>query len=166
MKRAVAALLLCLMALVVPGAASAHTMSLAAAVSLSGNEWSVRALDVYGAPLEGATVSGVPVLAGGKAGKALTFTEGPAGTYKASVPGAGDYALRIEVRMATELFRVEVPVKGGQGFAEKLLPMQPVEEQPGFNWGPVLYGAAVIVLATGTAYALLRRRQTDDDEEE
>ncbi len=166
MKRAVAALLLILMALVVPAAASAHTMSLVAAVSLSGNEWSVRALDVYGAPLEGAAVTGVPVLTGGKTGKAVKFAERPAGTYKATVSGSGDYALRIEVRMATELFRVEVPVKGGQGFAEKLLPMQAIEEQPGFNWGPVLYGAAVIVLATGTAYAFLRRRQTEANEEE
>jgi hypothetical protein len=166
MKRLAALLLLLVLALVPTGAAQAHMLSLAAAVSVSDGELTLRPLDVYGVALEGARVTAAPLLQGGNLGTALTLAEGPAGSYRTAVPAPGGGAVRLEVHFAEELYRVDVQVAAGESFAERLLPMQAIEPEPGFQWGPVLYGAAAVVLVTGTVYAMMRRRQAENEEEE
>jgi hypothetical protein len=147
--------------------ARAHMTSIIAAPSLKGNELTVRALDVYGAPVPKAEVTAFVELAGGGKVKAVKLTEGPEGTYRANLnlPGTGLYLVKLELTYATELFRAQFRAEAGKGMGETLLPMQPIDPTR-FSWGPIFYGAAVVVLVTATAVAVVRRRRGGDDEEE
>jgi hypothetical protein len=162
-------LLCCLIALVVCGAlpAYAHTLSLVAAVSAQGNTLSVRLLDPYGAPLTGGTAVAFTVLPGAIGSKPFPLAEGPAGTYQGTVtPPGGTYELKVEATLGPDMFRLVLPNRqAGQDSAEQLVPMQPVEPQQGYDWGPVLYLGAVVVLVTATAVAMLRKRPVDDGAE-
>jgi hypothetical protein len=170
MKRIIA--VLCLMLGMAYGAAtvSAHAISLIAAVSMQGNQMTVRLLDPYGAKLEGGSVTGTAALTGGESGKAFPLAEGPAGTYQGNVtpapPAGKTFDVEIQAQLGPDLFRAVLPSRvAGEDSPELLLPMMPVEPQQGFNWGPVLYLAAVVVLLTATAVAVLRRRAAGDEAE-
>jgi hypothetical protein len=162
-------LLCCLLiaALVCALSANAHTLSLVAAVSNKGDLLSVRLLDPYGAAIQGGTVVAFSALPGGKSSKPVPLAEGPAGTYQGAVaPPADKYAITVEATLGPDLFRLTLPDRqAGQDSAEALKAMQPVELQPGFDWTPILYLGAVVVLVTATAAAMLRKRPVADDAE-
>lgn len=147
--------------------ANAHTLSLVAAVSSKGNEVSVRLLDPYGAAVPGGTTVAYTALPGGESNKPVPLAEGPAGTYQGAVtPPGGTYDLTVEATLGPDLFRLTAPNRqAGQDSGEVLMAMQPVEIQQGYDWTPILYLAAVVVLATATAVAMLRKRPVADDAE-
>lgn len=163
MKKLCLALLLVFIA---AATAMAHELSLIAVVSLDHNQLQVRALDPYGAALEGATVTATPLTPGGKDGRPVALAEGPAGTYREELPLTGEQEVRVDVVIAGDLFRVLLKTRTGESLAEQQLPMMAIDEEPHFSWGPYLYGAAVIILLTATGVALLRRRQAAEEEDE
>lgn len=156
MKRLIAAWMLLVAILASAGIASAHASSVVAAVSNQANEITVRVLDVYQAAVPGAKVT----VAIGKSGKPVTLTEGPAGTYrgKLSLP-TDDVEAQLVVLVGPDQFQGPVRLNGAKNSAEGLVPLVPIEPKQ-FSWGPILYGAAVVVLATATAFALMKKKQS------
>ena len=150
------------------GVAQAHNLSTAAAFSLSGNELTVRVMDVYGAAVEGAKASAATAPPDGKQGKAVPLTEVAPGTYRGTLtpPGTDRYDIYVEFTVLNELFRGSLRVKAGEEMAETMVAMVPIDPPLKHSaWGPVLYGAAALVLAVATVVAIRRQRSGEDEEE-
>ncbi|HWI61417.1 MAG TPA: hypothetical protein VNT75_06255 [Symbiobacteriaceae bacterium] len=157
---------ICLLALTTT--ASAHNLSTAAAFSLSGNELTVRVMDVYGAAVEGAKSSAATAPPDGRQGKAVALSEVAPGTYRGTLtpPGTDRYDIYVEFTVLNELFRGSLRVKAGEDLAETMVAMVPVDPPLKHSvWGPVLYGAAAVVLVVATVIAIRRQRSGEDEEE-
>lgn len=147
--------------------ARAHTVSLSLVIGLQENQASIRLLDPYQVPAEGAAVEVAAVGPGRKASPPGKLAEGPAGVYRGEVtpPGAEAYELHVLATLGPDKFEVTLPVQPGEQIAERQVAMVPIEPEPGFPWGPVIYGTALVVLAGGTVTALLRKRRITDEGE-
>lgn len=166
MQRLASVLLAVLLALSVAGIVAAHSFNIMAAVSVSGNEVTVRVLDVYGASVPGGTATLALAPQGGKAGPARPLTEGKPGVYSATLDGVnpGEYAATVEVTLGADLFRARLLVPVGSSMPETAVEMVGIDKTP--HWtGSVLYGAAVVLVIAATAVAFFRRRQPVDEEE-
>jgi hypothetical protein len=167
MRRLFASLLLCGMLSFLPALpAGAHSLSLVAAVSLSEAELTVRVMDAYRSPSEGARVVVVTTAEGDRPGSPIRLIETAPGTYTGQLrlTEGATHEVVIDVTLYDELYRAFTQVHGGESFGERLIGMMAIEEQR-FPWGWVLYGMAAIVLATATAVALLKRRVTGEEDE-
>lgn len=160
-------------ALLMSGAlARAHSAALVASVSTHGNEVTVRALDVYGAPVPGLAARAIPAIPGGKQGRPVALKEGPPGSYSGVVepPGSGVYRLTVELTLGAgklaELFRAELNVQAGENSPEQLVPMAAIDAAPGISWGTVVYVGAAVLLVLATGYAWLRQRMAGPEAEE
>jgi hypothetical protein len=146
---------------------SAHTISVTGAWSLKGNQLTVKIADPYGAPVEGGTVTAALGAPGAKPGKAVAFKEMEPGIYSGiiSPPDTGEYDTVVEITVVGQLFRGSLRMKAGTDMAETLVPMLPIDPPQGFGWGPVLYGAAAIVLIVATVIAIMKRPHGEETEE-
>ncbi|HYG59405.1 MAG TPA: hypothetical protein VD902_15190 [Symbiobacteriaceae bacterium] len=167
MERIWTGVLVALVGLLAATAALAHSFAIVSAVSVSGSEVTVRVMDVYGAAVEGGTASLALAPPGGKPGKAVPLTEGPPGTYRGTLTGVnpGDYDAVVDITVLGDLFRGRLRVELGSSMAETAVEMVGIDATPHFSWGPVLYGAAVVLLIAATAVAMVRRRQAVDEGE-
>jgi hypothetical protein len=148
-------------------AAGAHNLSTTAAFSLSGDELTVRFIDVYGAAVEGGKAT-ASAAAPGKKGAPAPLTEVQPGTYRGTVaaPASGEYDILVEITVFKELFRGSIRVLAGDDMAETLVPMVPIDPPLAHSiWGPVLYGAAALVLIVATVVALRKSRGGEEVEE-
>lgn len=168
MRRCLRALLLLLMVLpLIAQPVAAHNATLVAGVAVRGHEVTIRLLDVYGSAVPGADVTvslGVPDKRPGRATKA---PETLSARYAVTVaPPAGQvYEITVAATVAGELFRAAIRAREGEDQSELLLPMDAVEQSGWLGWENVAYIAAVVVLATATAVALLRKRAVSRGEE-
>lgn len=167
MKRLLSVVLSLLLLLGLAPVAGAHNLSTTAAFSLSGNELTVRLMDVYGAAVEGGQAT-ASAAAPGKKGQPAPLTEIQPGTYRGVIvaPGTGEYDILVEITVFDELFRGSIRVLAGDDLAETLVPMVPIDPPLAHSiWGPVLYGAAALVLIAATVVALRRQRGGEEVEE-
>jgi hypothetical protein len=164
-KRLVPVLLTLLLILSIAPSVGAHNLSATAAFSLTGDELTVRVMDVYGAAVEGAKAT-VAASAPGKKGQPAPLTEIQPGTYRGTIsaPGTAEYDLLVEITVFEELFRGGIRVAAGESLAETLVPMVPIDPPLKHSfWGPVLYGAAALVLLVATVVALRRQRGAEEE---
>lgn len=156
-----------LLALCLAPVAGAHNLSTTAAFSLAGDELTVRVMDVYGAAVEGGKAT-VAVAPPGKKGTAVPLAEGQPGTYRGRIaaPGTAEYDLLVEITVFEELFRGSIRVAAGTDLEETLVPMVPIDPPLKHSpWGPMLFGAAALVLVVATVVALRRQRGGAEVEE-
>lgn len=146
--------------------AEAHGLSLIAAVSLAEAELTVRVMDAYRSPSEGALVVVVTTQDGDRPSSPIRLAETAPGTYTGQLrlTEGAPHEVVIDVTLYDELYRVFTQVRGGESFGERLVGLMAIEEQR-FPWGWALYGMAAIILATATAVALLKRREAGEKEE-
>lgn len=148
--------------------------ALAHAVTLFGHtqvdaqgQVSVRIVDVYGAALEGQSVTAFATLPSGRSTRPVDLVEGPPGTYRALVappPGAVEYDVTIDLKLAGDLHQIILPVKVGESQPEKPIPMSQIDP-PQTPWGRILYiGAAAVVLVVATVVALRKKRPAAEGE--
>jgi hypothetical protein len=166
-KRVLSGLFVLLLLTICAMPAQAHTISVTGAWSLKGNQLTVKAADPYGAAVEGGTVTAATGAPGAKPGKALPLREIDPGIYTGiiSPPDTGEYDTVVEITVVGQLFRGSLRMKAGTDMAETLVPMLPIDPPQGFGWGPVLYGAAAIVLIVATVIAIMKRPHGEETEE-
>ncbi len=167
MKRTIAALLLVFMSLLQVSTAAAHGLTPIAAISLHGDEVTIRLIDTYGAAIEQAEVSvrvGEPE---GKPGAPVRLPEVRPGVYEGQVELLdGISTLTVEAVIFDELYREAIRVEKGEELPETLLPLAGIDSRlDHFNWGVMLYVAAGIVLVAATAVAVVRTRKSGGGEE-
>jgi hypothetical protein len=136
-------------------------------ICLKGNALTVKIADPYGAAVEGGAVTAALAAPGGKAGKSVALHETEPGIYTGiiSPPDTGEYDTVVEITVVGQLFRGSLRMKAGTDMAETLVPMLPIDPPQGFGWGPVLYGAAAIVLIVATVIAIMKRPHGEETEE-
>lgn len=146
--------------------AGAHSLSLVAAVSIAETELTVRVMDAYRSPSEGALVVATATADGDRPSSPIRLTETSVGNYtgELSLTDGQVYEVLIDVTLYDEVHQAVTRVRGGESLEERLISMTAIEEQT-FPWGWVLFGSAAIVLATATTVALLKSRGTDEEEE-
>lgn len=162
------ALLLAVILLIPVAGASAHNVSMVAAVSTSGKEVTVRLIDAYGSPLEGAVTS-VSFSAPEKTpGQMNRLQEREKGRFVGPItaPRSELYDITVEVTWAKDLFRSSIRAKASQDLSEVLLPMAVVLHPEGTNWSLYIYVGAAAVVLMATGIALMRQRRPEETEGE
>lgn len=148
--------------LLLAGPVYGHSISLVVMASLTGPDHvTVKLVDAYTSPIEGAAVtirSGAP---GAKPGKPVKLVEESPGVYTGKIgsTATSQVDVAVEAVLNTELFRANISFDPAQGVTAVTRAMVPIDEpqQLGFPWSSMLMLAAALVLVVGTVIALVRR---------
>lgn len=166
MKRCIGLFLSILLIGLVAVPARAHDVLLLAAVTVKGDQISVRLLDQLASSIPGAKVT----LGTGAPGQTPTRTvkaaEDANHVYTAKMTGSLPEVYQITVSaVITEMeFRTSVRARRGEDMAETMIPLVHIEKQPLFTWENMLYIAAAALLLVATAVALFKRRKVAPQE--
>lgn len=165
-RRLATAVAILLLVAALPAMTGAHGLSLLAAVSLDGNELTVRPVDFYRAPVEGGEVTAATGLPGARPVRPSRLPEVSPGLYRGAVavPAAERFEIHVELVVMGELYQVAVLAQAGRNLGEEFYPLIPIEESR-FPWGWVLYGLVLALLLAATGVAVRRLRHQGADEE-
>lgn len=165
MKRSFVLALLALMALLLPGAASAHVVDIIGQASLVGSNLSVKFLDPYNVPMEQLEVHASVEEIGGKPGPSVVLKETETGVYTGTLPTlpTQKYQVTLWFDLAGDKHQALISAEKGKDQPKVGLPVLALSDTAQ-SGGYTLWviGAAILVLAAATAYALYR---TPPDEE-
>jgi hypothetical protein len=157
--------LLALVAILLPGAASAHVVSIIGQASLVGSNLTVKFLDPYNVPMEQLEVHASVEEIGGKPGPSVVLKETEVGIYSGALPTppAQKYQVTLSFDLAGDKHQALLSAEKGKDQPKVGLPVLGLTDtkQSGSNTLWVI-GGAILVLAAATAYALYR---TPPDEE-
>lgn len=146
--------------------ARAHDVVLLAAVTVQGDEVSVRLLDQLASSIPGAKVTlgtGVPAQ---KPSQTVTATEDASHLYHAKFSGTRPdvYQITVTAFITDMEFRTSVRAKVGENLSETMIPLVHIEKPTGPNWENILYITAAALLVIATAIALVKRRKSSRNE--
>lgn len=162
------ALVLAAILLIPAAGASAHSVTMAAAVSTSGDEVTVRLIDPYGAAVEGAVTSIGFSAPDRPPGRLNRLQEREKGRFVGPIraPESELYDITVEVTWAGDTLRSSIRARAGEDLSEVILPLEVVLHPGGINWSLYIYigAAAVVLMATGLA--LMKRRGPEEEEAE
>lgn len=166
--RALLGALLVLMTLGLPGAASAHVVDIIGKASLVGSNLKITFLDPYSVPMEKLEVHASVEEIGGKPGPEVILKETQAGVYTGTLPTppSQKYEVMLWFDLAGDKHQALMSAEVGKDLPALNLPVLGLSDTKKASTNLWVFGAAILVLAAATAYALWRTPKDAEGEGE